>query len=246
MGLGSCRRLLEDDKYFEDFNLRKFIGDQPLYANLGIAQIEALNKDKQLKKIEEMVKKLDADGLIIHINPLQEWLQPEGDRYYQPPIETIENLIEKANYKLIVKEVGHGMGPESLRALMNLPIEAIDFAAFGGTNFSKIELMRGGNDVKNNFDVLSMVGHSADEMIDFINEISSLNSRYKCQQIIISGGVKNFLDGYYLMSKCKLNSVFGMASSFLNYAKDDYDTLKEYVKNQVDGFALASKILTVK
>ena len=86
MGLGSCRPLLKSDKYFEDFNLRPIIGDKaPFYANIGIAQLEELIREDALYRIIDLVDKLQACGLIIHVNPLQEWFQPEGDRFCEAP-----------------------------------------------------------------------------------------------------------------------------------------------------------------
>ena len=85
MGLGSCRSLLHSNDTFSDFNVRPFIGeDLPLYANLGIAQVEELLERGQLRKVKELVDKLEADGLIIHINPLQEWLQPTAKNWGSP------------------------------------------------------------------------------------------------------------------------------------------------------------------
>ena len=67
---------------------------------------------------------------------MQEWLQPEGDRFKYAPIDTIKRILETNDVKIIVKEVGQGMGPQSLKALLSLPLEAIDFAASGGTNYN--------------------------------------------------------------------------------------------------------------
>src|SRR5690606_8458251 len=125
-GLGSCRSLLESKDRLNDFNQRDILGDElPLYANLGVAQVEELISQKAEDKIHQMVELLRADGLIIHINPLQEWFQPEGDRYTRSPLETITQFLSTAPYKVIVKEVGQGMGPRSLRALMQLNLAAI-------------------------------------------------------------------------------------------------------------------------
>ena len=80
MGLGSCRRLLEDDTFFNDFNVRPIIGDnQPLFANLGIAQVEELVEKKETDSLRRLIDRLQADGLIVHVNPLQEFFQPEGN-----------------------------------------------------------------------------------------------------------------------------------------------------------------------
>src|SRR5690606_7709496 len=81
-GLGSCRSLLTENTRFHEFDLRSMIGDElPFFANLGVAQVEELIAKKELNRLHDMVEKLRADGLIIHINPLQEWFQPEGDRF---------------------------------------------------------------------------------------------------------------------------------------------------------------------
>jgi len=141
MGLGSCRSILFHDDHFPDFDLREIIGDDlPFYANLGIAQLEEFVLKGDVSPVNKLIEKLKADGLIIHVNPLQEWLQPEGNLFSQPPIDTIRSFLEMFNYPVIVKEVGQGMGPASLRALLELPLEAIEMAAFGGTNFARLEL----------------------------------------------------------------------------------------------------------
>lgn len=244
MGLGSCRSLLYSDEHFHDFNLRKDIGDQPFFANLGIAQIENLLAENKTILIDELLKKLEADGLIVHINPLQEWMQPEGDKYYQPPLETLKQLCDKVATKIIVKEVGQGMGYRSLEALLSLPIQAIDFAAYGGTNFTKLELFRKGNkNIETDFPFVK-VGHTADEMVGMINELFTKTSAKK--EIIISGGIQNFLDGYYLISKCKFPSIYGQASSFLKHAMGDYDVLQKFVGENIAALALAKNLLTVK
>ena len=174
----------------------------PFYANIGIAQLETLVASRQTKKIDVLIDKLQADGIIIHVNPLQEWLQPEGDKIKNAPIHTIRQFLENTNQKVIVKEVGQGFGKESLRALMQMPLAAIEFAAHGGTNFSKIELLRSSTEKLNIYNAITQIGHSAEEMVLLVNELNEeLGSKMECSQFIISGGVKNFLDGHYLMGK---------------------------------------------
>ena len=68
---------------------------------------------------------------------------------------------------------------------------------------------------------------------------------FACQEIIISGGVKSFLDGYYLVERCPMTAVFGQASAFLKHAMD-YESLRKYVELQVSGYKIASKLLSVK
>jgi isopentenyl-diphosphate delta-isomerase len=245
MGLGSCRILMDDDTYFEDFNIRKYIGDsQPLYANLGIAQIDMLLLNNDTDKIKRLIEKLKADGLIIHVNPLQEWFQPEGNLITRPSIDIIEELIEKAEYPLIIKEVGQGMGSKSLKRLLQLPIEAIEFGAFGGANFSMVELLRRDKDESDIYKPLAYVGQTAEQMVDAINHLSG-SVDFVCRQLIISGGIKNFLDGYYLMQKSAVPALYGQASTILKYAKKSCEELFRYIEMQVKGLLLAEAFLRI-
>ena len=247
MGLGSCRSLLFSDDTLPDFDVRKYMGDNALFANLGIAQLEELVNNNQLHKIDELIDKLSADGLIIHVNPMQEWLQPEGDFIENPPLDTIKRILDTVDTKIIVKEVGQGMGPESLKALFELPIEAIDFAANGGTNFAKLEMLRADDEVKNHYGRIANIGHSADEMVFMSNYIiDALGEKCLCKQVIVSGGVRDFLDGYYYTNKLILPAIYGQASAFLKHAKEDYEQLQQYVSLQVKGLQLAKAFLRVK
>jgi isopentenyl-diphosphate Delta-isomerase len=248
MGLGSCRSLLFSDETLPDFDVRHLIGDDlPLYANLGIAQLEQLIENQELWRVSDLLGKLQADGLIIHVNPLQEWLQPEGDRFKKPPLETISTFLEKMDVPVIVKEVGQGMGYESLKALFQLPLQAVDFAASGGTNFAKLELLRSDPVKQEIYRQLAHVGHTAEEMVYFTNKImEELGEKMLCRQVIISGGVRNFLDGFYLINKLNLNCVYGQASSFLKHARGSYEELHAYVESQVQGLELANAFLKVK
>lgn len=249
MGLGSCRSLLFSDDTLEDFAVRHLIGpDLPLYANLGVAQLEQLIDKQELGRVTSLLGKLQADGLIIHVNPLQEWMQPEGDRFQRPPMETILTLLEKLpGVPLIVKEVGQGMGPASLRALLQLPLQAVDFAAAGGTNFAKLELLRSEEAKAQTYGQLAQVGHTAAEMVQFTNQIAAeLGDQMRCRQIIISGGIGGFLDGFYLMKKLQVSSVYGQASGFLKHARGSYEELREYVAAQVRGLELAEAFLKIK
>jgi len=247
MGLGSCRSILYDNDRIHDFAVREFVGDQSLYANLGIAQIEHLIEDDKLNLIDELINKLEADGLIIHINPLQEWLQAEGDVIRYSPIESIKRVLDFTQMSIIIKEVGQGIGPASLRELLKLPIDAIEFAASGGTNFSMLEMMRGDHKRKEAFEGIAQIGHSANQMISIINSlIPKMGHEVNCRNFIISGGVKDYLDGYYYMNELNHNAIYGQASGFLKHAQNDYDELREYVELQIEGLRFASAYLRNK
>jgi isopentenyl-diphosphate delta-isomerase len=246
MGLGSCRVLLDEknnETYFNDFNLRPLLGaDLPFYANLGIAQVEDLLIQGQYEKLNDLVTRLDADGLIVHINPLQEWFQTEGDRLKQSPIKTLTQLCAAFKYKIIIKEVGQGMGPKSLKALLELPIAGIELGAFGGTNFTKLEQLRVRTDV---MQPLSKVGHTAPEMVTMLNSLLKADPKFQEKHIIISGGIENSLDGYFLRSNLQFTSVIGQAKNFLNHA-ENYEELKKFTEDQISTLKIAQTYLVAK
>ncbi len=248
MGLGSCRSLLYSNDNLPDFDVRDLIGpDLPLYANLGIAQLEQLLLRNEVERITDMTTRLRADGLIIHVNPLQEWLQPEGDRFARPPIDTIAELTQQLSIPLIVKEVGQGMGPQSLRALLQLPLQALDFAAAGGVNFSLLELLRSNPLAQEAYQPLARIGHSAEAMAGMVSAlISELGDQVQCRHLIISGGIRHFLDGFYLIHSVPLPAVYGQASAFLQHARGEYELLRQYVETQVRGLELAQAFLRIQ
>ncbi len=245
MGLGSCRSLIDNDAYFNDFNVRQYIGtDQPLFSNFGISQVEKMIENKSIEQIELIREKLNADGTIIHINPLQEAFQPEGDRLKCPPVETITALLENVKSPIIIKEVGQGMGYKSIKALLQLHIAAFEFGAWGGTNFTRLESMRN-NNISKAFEGFANVGHDALEMTKMVNNIAE-ETDVNCKQIIISGGIHHLLDGFYLHKLCKLPNVIGMGSLFLENALISEANLDTFINELIDKWKLAESFLKVK
>jgi isopentenyl-diphosphate delta-isomerase len=240
MGLGSCRPLLTSSERLKDFAVRKYLGSQPLFANIGYAQVEELCQMGKFNLLHEMVKTLEADGLIIHLNPLQEWFQPHGDKYKISPLIVLKKFLEVTNYPVLIKEVGQGMGPKSLKALLDLPIAGIELGAYGGTNFSLLENLRStdANEYKKPF---IHVGHTAFEMVDILNALPN-----KGKEFIISGGMKNVVDGYELKTKLKSPSIIGMASTFLGPARESYENLREHFTQMKEALLVAKKVLSLK
>lgn len=248
MGLGSCRILLEHPQHLPDFDLRPILGeDVAFFANIGIAQLEEALRNDQLGRWLDLIERLKADGLIVHINPWQEWMQPEGDRIKVPPLETLMQLLDQFSLPVIVKEVGQGMGKASLDALLRLPLAAIDFAANGGTNFTLVELLRSDQAKQEAYEGLTRVGHSAEEMVDLTNQLLLANHDiYPEKTLIISGGMKGFLDGYYLHEKSRFPALIGQASALLKRALISYEALDEYVNYLHRGWALCQNYLALK
>lgn len=244
MGLGSCRPLLEGDARLADFDVKHLMGTAPLFTNFGIAQLEGLVADGALNRAIAVGDALQADGMVVHVNPLQEWAQAEGDRYHRPAIETISHLCEAYDGPVIVKEVGQGMGPASLSALLDLPIAAIELAGYGGTNFSLLERARQGASDGDITDSFSYIGHRVEEMIDHLNAMDQ--ARNSAVEIIISGGVKDPLIGHVLMQRLKMNSVVGMASAVLTHAMGDYTVLQGHLRAMRAAFMMAKAFVKVE
>lgn len=245
MGLGSCRILIENPAHIKDFDVRPYMGkDTPLMMNFGVAQLEEYIADGRFDEVNTLREELDADGLIIHVNPLQEWLQDEGDRFTVPPIDTIKKVLDIVDYPVIVKEVGQGYGPRSMKALLELPLAAIDFGAAGGTNFSKLEIMRSKNELSNDNMIFSMVGHTAGEMMKFLNDIYKEHSKdIKTEAVIVSGGIQDYIQAYNLVSQSPIPAIYGQASALLKRAMNSYEELEKYLLNQLLGYRMAEKIL---
>lgn len=242
MGLGSCRTLLESTDRLGDFDVKKYMPNSPLFANLGIAQVEQISLKGAWDQIFNLLDRVQADGLIVHINPLQEWLQTEGDVLSRPPIETIIELREAFDGLLIIKEVGQGFGPKSLETLYRMNIDAIELAGLGGTNFSKLEMLR--DDSVDQYEGLSYIGHTVSEMIEVINSLPHVGDHIP--DVIISGGIKGFLDGYYYCNRLKSQSIYGQASRFLKYALLGQEELDNYIQGEIAGWNLCRAYLHIR
>jgi isopentenyl-diphosphate delta-isomerase len=161
-------------------------------------------------------------------------------------LEIIQRTLD-LDLKIIVKEVGQGFGPESLKALMKLPLQAIDFGAHGGTNFSKLEMHRSDTMRHEAYDKVASWGHSAEEMVGFYNSLKEeLGNQNMNADILISGGVRDFMDGYYHTERINANAIYGQASAFLKHARGSYAELEEYVSLQLEGLKLAKAFLALR
>lgn len=240
MGLGSCRSLLESDEFFADFDMRGSLGpDAPFFANIGIAQLEELVTQGQSVVLDQLVSSLKADGLIVHLNPLQEWFQPEGDRLKVPAIEILRAFCPTRSYPIIVKEVGQGLGARSLLALSELKVAGLEFGALGGTNFSKLEKLRR-DDIPEQWEDFTVVGHRADEMLTNLLHISK---RIEIPALIISGGIRSCVQGHSLLARAPEGSVLGLGLPFLEQARKGEQALNDFVESWGQGLAMAREFL---
>jgi isopentenyl-diphosphate delta-isomerase len=245
MGLGSCRVIMEQPKTIKDFQLRSVLKNAPFWANLGICELDSYLTDmKQWKKFKTILTELDVDGLFIHINPTQEYLQKKGSILLRSSIEILEDLIKiEPTLPLIVKEVGQGMGPLSLKALSQLPLTGIEFASLGGTNFATIEYARDHSDkrLNNPLYALTKLGHSAKEMVDFWQKLQGENKHLENWHTILSGGRgRDVIADVALFKKLersqKQHISLGLGFSILEQANKDDKSLANWLENYLKSF----------
>jgi isopentenyl-diphosphate delta-isomerase len=139
MGLGSGRALLESPDSIGTFDVRAEAPDIVLFANIGAVQ---LNKGYTIAQCRRLVEMLRADALVLHLNPLQEALQPEGDTCFRGLLGQIAELCARAEFPIVVKEVGWGIGSGDVRRLFDAGVAAVDLAGAGGTSWSEVERYR--------------------------------------------------------------------------------------------------------
>jgi isopentenyl-diphosphate Delta-isomerase len=142
MGVGSQRQALEDRTYHRTFSVvRDAAPSIPIAGNLGAAEVATLENAAPVLRLAEMV---GADAFIIHLNPLQELLQPEGAPRFRGVLRGIQMLVKELPVPVIVKEIGAGLSAGVVRRLLDVGVTCIDIAGAGGTSWAGVELLRRG------------------------------------------------------------------------------------------------------
>lgn len=139
MGLGSCRVLLEQPDVLPTFDVRDIAPDVPLLANLGAVQ---LNLGVGIDECRRLLRVLRADALVLHLNPLQEALQPSGNTGFAGLLARIAAVCAGLGAPVIVKEVGWGIAADLVTRLFEAGVAAVDVAGAGGTSWSEVERHR--------------------------------------------------------------------------------------------------------
>lgn len=139
MGVGSQRRELFDSASAAEWReIRKNTPDVSLIGNIGLSQLI----DSGTEKVLGLVDALEAVAMIVHLNPLQECLQPEGTPQFRGGLHAIQALVESAKVPIIVKETGCGISGTTARRLIGTGVAVIDVAGRGGTHWGRIEGLR--------------------------------------------------------------------------------------------------------
>lgn len=136
MGVGSQRVAIEKPEIADTFAVRQSAPDAFLMANLGAVQ---LNYGYGIDQCRRVVDALEANALILHLNPLQECVQSHGDRNFKGLFRKIESLCQQLTVPVVVKEVGNGISGAIAQRLLEVGVSAIDVAGTGGTSWAKVE-----------------------------------------------------------------------------------------------------------
>jgi isopentenyl-diphosphate delta-isomerase len=220
MGVGSQRIALEQPELAPTFAVRSLAPDILLLANLGAVQ---LNYGCGLEECLKLVDLLEADALILHLNPLQEWVQSKGDKNFKGLIDKIALICSKLPVPVIAKEVGNGISSMMAQRLIEAGVAAIDVAGAGGTSWAKVESQRAKDPKQRHLgQVFADWGLPTAECI---TAIRTLNSTIP---LIASGGLKNGLD---LAKSIALGAdLGGLARPFLIAAIESEAAVDELVK----------------
>ncbi len=144
MGVGSQRPMFEDASKAFYYEVREAAPDIFLAGNVGAFQLKEYSRRKELEKVMVGVEKIGADALFVHLNPLHELVQAEGDEAWRGCLEAIADLCSQATFPVFAKEVGCGVSGPVAKQLVDAGVKAVDVAGAGGTSWSAIEYCRSG------------------------------------------------------------------------------------------------------
>jgi isopentenyl-diphosphate delta-isomerase len=186
MGIGSQRAALEDPSLAHTYQVRRVAPDILLLANLGAVQ---LNYEYDLEDCHRAVDMIEADGLILHLNPLQECLQPGGNTNFSSLMTKIEEVCYHLGVPVVVKEVGWGISKRVAKMLAQAGVAAIDVAGSGGTSWSAVERHRGLDEKTDN-----IAETFADWGIPTAESVQMAREGAPDATIIGSGGIRTGID----------------------------------------------------
>ena len=218
MGLGSQRAGLKSEELAATYSIaRKNAPNAFLIANIGGAQ---LAKGLTIDEAKKIVKMIRANALVVHLNPLQELVQPEGEPRYTGVLAKITDLVKSMDVPVIVKEVGAGISREVAIKLEMAGVSAINVAGVGGTSWAGVEKLRA-ETVKDNLKI-----HLGEMFWDWgIPTAASLIETKKAVKLplVASGGLRNGLE----VAKCVAlgASMAAMAYPFLRAASQSRESL---------------------
>jgi isopentenyl-diphosphate delta-isomerase len=204
MGVGSQRQASENEKYHRSFSVvREIASEIPIFGNIGASEVARL---RDASPIIQLVELIQADGFAVHLNPLQELLQPEGNTNFHGVLNGIELLVKSLPVPIIVKEIGAGISDHVARRLINVGVKIIDVAGAGGTSWAGIEILRRKNRTGNKASRDNLVTDEENNSnaerfwdwgiptVDALKSVCGLKSEFPLLRVIASGGISSGID----------------------------------------------------
>ena len=229
MGLGSGRALIENRDLLPTFDVRGVAPEAVLFANIGAV---SLNYGIAVDDVRRLVTDLRADGLFLHLNPLQEALQPGGDTDFRGLLSKIAGLCAALDVPVIAKSVGSGIGVATAARLLDAGVAAIDVAAAGGTSWARVEGKRSGDDRRE-----ALAETFAGWGQPTADNVRALRERFPAMPLIASGGVRTGLD---IARAVALGAdLCGLALPFLQAATVSGEAVDELIGTLVEGLRIA-------
>ncbi len=223
MGLGSQRAGLVRPDTAHTFKVRSVAPDILLFANLGAVQFNYGYSVDECKRVVDMI---EADALILHLNSLQEAVQPGGDVNFAGLVKKIEAVCKSIDVPVIGKEVGWGISEKAAKMLADAGVTAIDVAGSGGTSWSQVELFRAPDDLHKR-----VAAAFRDWGIPTSESIQMVKRAAPNLPIIASGGIRSGID---IAKAIALGaSIGGMAGPFLKAAAVSVDAVAETLEETI-------------
>ncbi len=229
LAVGSQRAMMIDKQAEESFSLRKLAPNIPLIANIGAVQ---LNYGFGINEARKAVDILEADALYLHLNPLQEIIQPEGNQNFANIAKKIERLAAQLEVPIILKEVGCGLSAKDIETGINSGITWFDLAGRGGTSWSRIEAHRAKNDLGFLFQDWGLTTPQAlKTALPFQDQAN----------FIASGGIRNGID--MVKSVIMGGQLSGVAAPFLAPALSSAQAVTDTIDHFEQSFKTAQFLL---
>jgi len=223
MGLGSQRAGIQHPEVADTFKVRSVAPDILLFANLGAVQF---NYGYDVEHCIEAVQMIEADALILHLNPLQEAVQPEGDVNFSGLVRKIEAVCKRLPVPVIAKEVGWGISEQAAKMLADAGVAAIDVAGSGGTSWSQVELFRAPDDLHRR-----VAAAFRDWGIPTSESVQMVKRAAPTLPVIASGGIRSGID---IAKAIALGATLGgMAGPFLKAATVSAEAVMETLEETV-------------
>lgn len=189
MGVGSQRQALEDTRFRRTYSVvREEAPDIVVIGNIGAAEVAHLSDVTPLRKQVDLIK---ADALAVHLNPVQEFLQPEGTPRFAGVLNGIERLVHDLGVPVVVKEIGAGISAAVLRRLLDVGVRIVDVAGAGGTSWAGVEVLRRTEAER---DPLAVFWDWGIPTVDAIRQCAAVRSNDRKFTLIASGGIQNGVD----------------------------------------------------